>query len=58
MSSKRSPGQTLGPKYLTHSKLTLYLPPSLATRLRVHGAETGKDLSDIVADSLLKTLPK
>ena len=53
------PGSTKPPKTPSErglERLTVYLPVELATRLRVHAAQTRKDMSDIVAGSLSSTL--
>ncbi len=37
-------------------RLTIYLPPELAQRLAVRAAETGDDMSAIVAEALSRSL--
>jgi hypothetical protein len=37
-------------------RLTIYLPAELATRLAVHCAERGEDMSDVVTEAVGKRL--
>ena len=37
-------------------RMTIYLPPDLARRLRIQAAEADRDMSELVADALRKHL--
>ena len=63
--SKRPDVQASAPRGIVERKrsektrrMTVYLPPDLATRLAVYCAQHGRDMSDVVTEAVARTLER